>query len=83
MSGPTIVSFSGAVLGGYELNNLAINGITGIAHLTIESQVDEEAYELTITARLRPKEKLRGAERPPYPGREKWRSIVPIGTRVK
>lgn len=83
MSGPTVISYNGSGLGGYELNLLAINAITGVAHLQLELQEDELTYELTLTARLRPKEKVRGAERPPYPGREKWRKIVPIGTRVK
>lgn len=83
MSGPTFISFSGSMLGGYEVNALAINGLAGVAALQLEMQSDSLAFDLYMDRRLNPKEKLRPSMRPPPDKRHPWGKIPTNNTRVK
>lgn len=83
MSGPTVISYSGSMLGGYEVNALAINALAGVAVMQLEMQADSRSFDLYMDRRLNPKEKLRPGVRPPPDKRHPWGKIPTNNTRVK
>jgi len=53
VSGPVLLEYSGGALGGYDVNNVMLNGIGGAAALYDETGSDELVFDLYIDGKLR------------------------------
>lgn len=83
MSGPFLISYAGTALAGVELNVLPLNGLSGLAALSVELVDDEVVFTSVLASKLDVKEKLCLPDQTPKDRRHKWEYIVPNCTKVK
>jgi hypothetical protein len=83
MSGPVLLSLSGDILAGSEVNLLMVNSGDGEAALYIDAEPDSIVFSLTVNGKLNTKDQLCAEVRTNYPKVPPGVRLPAISTRIK